>query len=142
MGDCRALQARTRYFLVQNFAQAFDIQYLDANNELQHVWTTSWGVSTRLVGAVVMVHGDDQGLILPPKLAPYQVVVVPICKGEEQRMAVLGVVQRIKASLGTKIRVHVDDRDAYSPGWKFNEWEMRGSRFGSRSDPGMSSRIR
>jgi len=126
MGDFKALQAGTSHFLGQNFAKAFDIDYLDENNELQHVWTTSWGVSTRMVGAVVMTHGDDQGLIVPPKLAPYQVVIVPIWTDEEQRSDVLEVVEQVKQALGADVRIHVDDRDAYSPGWKFNEWEMRG----------------
>jgi prolyl-tRNA synthetase len=127
MGDYRALQAGTSHFLGQNFAQAFDIQYLDENNELQYAWTTSWGVSTRMVGAVVMAHGDDQGLILPPRLAPHQVVIVPIWKSDEEHSAVLEVVERVKATLSDQgVRLHVDDREAYSPGWKFNEWEMRG----------------
>jgi prolyl-tRNA synthetase len=126
MGDYKALQAGTSHFLGQNFAKAFDIQFLDENNELQHVWTTSWGVSTRMVGAVVMAHGDDQGLILPPKLAPHQVVIVPIWTDEEQRTRVIEVVEQVKRILGDLVRIHVDDRDAYSPGWKFNEWEMRG----------------
>ncbi len=126
MGDYKALQSGTSHFLGQNFARAFDIQFLDENNELQYVWTTSWGVSTRMVGAVVMAHGDDQGLILPPKLAPYQVVIVPIWKDEEQRTSVFEAVERTRGALGNEIRVRVDDRDAYSPGWKFNEWEMRG----------------
>ncbi|MFO7741556.1 MAG: proline--tRNA ligase [Anaerolineae bacterium] len=126
MGDRKALQAGTSHFLGQNFARAFDIQYLDENNELQYVWTTSWGVSTRMVGAVVMAHGDDQGLVLPPRLAPHQVVVVPIWSDEDQRVQVSEVVEQVKRLLGDDVRVHVDDRDAYSPGWKFNEWEMRG----------------
>jgi prolyl-tRNA synthetase len=126
MGDYRALQAGTSHFLGQNFARAFDIQFLDENNELQYVWTTSWGLSTRMVGAVVMVHGDDQGLVLPPNLAPFQVIVVPIWKSDSQRAAVLEGVSQVKARLGDDARVHVDDRDEYSPGWKFNEWEMRG----------------
>jgi prolyl-tRNA synthetase len=126
MGDYKALQAGTSHFLGQNFAQAFDIQYLDENNELQYVWTTSWGVSTRMVGAVVMVHGDDQGLILPPRLAPHQVVIVPIWKGEDERSTVLETVERVQRLIGDDVRIWVDDREAYSPGWKFNEWEMRG----------------
>ena len=127
MGDFKALQAGTSHFLGQNFAKAFDIQYLDENNERQYVWTTSWGVSTRMVGAVVMVHGDDQGLILPPRLAPHQVVIVPIWKDEDQHAMVMETVERVKGLLGRDVRIHVDDRDAYSPGWKFNEWEMRGA---------------
>jgi prolyl-tRNA synthetase len=126
MGDFKALQSGTSHFLGQNFARAFDIQYLDENNELQYVWTTSWGVSTRMVGAVVMTHGDDQGLIIPPRLAPYQMVIVPIWKNEGQRTQVFEVVEQVKRALGGQVRIHVDDRDAYSPGWKFNEWEMRG----------------
>ena len=126
MGDGKALQAGTSHFLGQNFARAFDIQFLDENNERQHVWTTSWGVSTRMVGAVVMVHGDDQGLVLPPKLAPIQVVVVPIWRDDDQRTVVLEAVRRVEALLKDEVRLKVDVRDEYSPGWKFNEWEMRG----------------
>ncbi|MGQ9710958.1 MAG: proline--tRNA ligase [Anaerolineae bacterium] len=126
MGDQRALQAGTSHFLGQNFARAFDIKFLDQNNELQYAWTTSWGVSTRMVGAVVMVHGDDQGLILPPKLAPIQVVVVPIWRDEEQRAVVMEAVGRVRAALESEVRLKVDDREGFSPGWKFNDWEMRG----------------
>ncbi len=126
MGDYKALQSGTSHFLGQNFAEAFDIKFLDENNDLQYVWTTSWGLSTRMVGAVVMVHGDDQGLVLPPKLAPIQVVIVPIWRSDNQRAAVLEAVTRVEAVLRDDVRVHVDDRDEYSPGWKFNEWEMRG----------------
>ena len=126
MGDRKALQAGTSHFLGQNFARAFDIQFLDENNQLQYVWTTSWGVSTRMVGAVVMVHGDDQGLILPPKLAPIQVVVVPIWRNEEQKAAVLEAAARVQAALEGEVRLKVDDREGLSPGWKFNDWEMRG----------------
>ncbi len=126
MGDCKALQSGTSHFLGQNFARAFDIKYLDENNELQHVWTTSWGLSTRMVGAIVMVHGDDQGLVLPPKLAPVQLIIVPIWKSDSERAQVLEVVARVEATLRDEVRVHVDDRDEYSPGWKFNEWELRG----------------
>jgi prolyl-tRNA synthetase len=126
MGDCRALQAGTSHFLGQNFARAFDIKFLDQNNEQQHVWTTSWGLSTRMVGAVVMVHGDDQGLVMPPKLAPTQAVVVPIGKTEDERVQVAEMVARVRMMLGDDVRLYVDDRAEYSPGWKFNEWEMRG----------------
>jgi len=127
MGNKWALQAGTSHFLGQNFAKAFDIKYLDQNNELQYCWTTSWGVSTRMVGAVVMVHGDDQGLILPPVLAPYQVIVVPIWKNEEEKSAVLEAMEQVQAAL-TKagVRVKVDPREEYTPGWKFNHWEMKG----------------
>jgi prolyl-tRNA synthetase len=126
MGDYKALQSGTSHFLGQNFARAFDIKFLDENNELQYVWTTSWGLSTRMVGAVVMVHGDDQGLVLPPKLAPIQVVVVPIWKDDSQRVEVLECVTRVEAMLRDEVRLQVDARDEYSPGWKFNEWELRG----------------
>jgi prolyl-tRNA synthetase len=126
MGDTRALQAGTSHFLGQNFSKAFDIKFLDENNELQHVWTTSWGVSTRMVGAIVMVHGDDQGLVLPPKLAPIQLAVVPIWKSDSERVAVLEVVTQVEKMLRDEVRLHVDDRDEYSPGWKFNEWELKG----------------
>ena len=126
MGDKRALQSGTSHNLGQNFAKAFDIKYLDRNNELQHCWTTSWGLSWRMVGAIIMVHGDDQGLTLPPRLAPIQVVTVPIYKTDEERQAVLGAVEKVKAALGDLVRLKVDDRDEYSPGWKFNEWELRG----------------
>jgi prolyl-tRNA synthetase len=126
MGDRKALQSGTSHFLGQNFAQAFDIKFLDENNELRYVWTTSWGLSTRMVGAVVMVHGDDQGLVLPPKLAPIQVVIVPIWRNDDQRTEVLETVAQVKAMLCDDVRLRVDDREEYSPGWKFNEWEMRG----------------
>ena len=126
MGNKWALQAGTSHFLGQNFAKAFDIKYLDQNNELQYCWTTSWGVSTRMVGAVIMVHGDDQGLILPPKLAPIQLIIIPIWTGEEEKEVVLKTVEDITTVLDEKVRYKVDDREEYSPGWKFNEWEMRG----------------
>ena len=126
MGDKRALQTGTSHNLGDNFARAFGTQYLDQNNELRYVHQTSWGVSTRMVGAVVMVHGDDQGLILPPKLAPYQVVIVPIWHDEEEKVQVLDTVERITGEFGEAVRCKVDDREEYSPGWKFNDWEMRG----------------
>src|SRR6266571_2219878 len=126
-GDTRALQAATSHNLGQNFAKSFEIRYLDRNNELQYCWTTSWGLSTRFIGAIIMVHGDDQGLILPPRLAPYQVVIVPIYRGDDEKAAVLGVAKDLKAQLGkAKIRVTLDEREGQSPGWKFNDWEMRG----------------
>ncbi|MFZ5916975.1 MAG: proline--tRNA ligase [Chloroflexota bacterium] len=127
MGNKWALQSGTSHFLGQNFARAFDIRYLDENNDLQHVWTTSWGLSTRMVGGIVMTHGDDQGLILPPVLAPHQVVIVPIWRNDEQKSAVLPAVEQITAALtGVGIRHHVDDREGQTPGWKFNHWEMKG----------------
>jgi len=125
MGDTKALQAGTSHMLGQNFAKAFDIQYLDTNNELQHCWTTSWGLSTRFVGAIIMTHGDDQGLIMPPRLAPVQVVIVPIYKNDEERSKVMPIVEKIRAQLGS-LRVKVDDRTEVTPGFKFNDWEMRG----------------
>src|SRR5438477_600877 len=127
MGDCKALQFCTSHFLGQNFAQAFEVKYLDQNGQLQHCWTTSWGLSTRIIGAIIMVHGDDQGLVLPPKLAPYQVVIVPIFKNDEERSAVIGAAKELKSQLvKAKIRVILDEREGQSPGWKFNDWEMRG----------------
>jgi len=125
MGDRRALQAGTSHFLGQNFAKAFDVTYQDEAGGRQHVWATSWGVSTRLIGALVMAHGDEKGMRLPPKLAPYQVVIVPIYKSDEERARVCEVAARIAADLGT-FRVRLDDRDTVRPGFKFNEWELRG----------------
>ncbi len=127
MGDTKALQSGTSHFLGQNFAKAFDIQYLDENNTLQYAWTTSWGLSTRFIGAIIMTHGDDQGLILPPRLAPIQVVIVPIFRKEAQKAAVMEAVDRVHAELkAAGIRVKVDDRDNVTPGFKFNDWELRG----------------
>jgi prolyl-tRNA synthetase len=125
MGDTRALQSGTSHFLGQNFARAFDIQYLDRNNELQYAWTTSWGLSTRFVGAIIMTHGDDQGLVLPPRLAPIQVVIVPIYKNDAEQSTVLEVVDRVRLEL-SGFRVKVDDRSEVTPGFKFNDWELRG----------------
>jgi len=127
MGDCRALQSGTSHNLGQNFAKAFDIRYLDPNNEQQHAWTTSWGLSTRFIGAIIMVHGDDKGLILPPRLAPYQLVIVPIYKKDEEKSTVMAAVERMKGELvAAGVRVKVDDRDNLTPGFKFNDWELRG----------------
>src|SRR5947208_8566525 len=121
MGDGKALQAGTSHKLGQNFAKAFDIRYLDKNATLQDCWTTSWGLSTRFIGAIIMVHSDDQGLLLPPKLAPYQVVIVPIFKNDEERSAVIGAAKELKSQLvKAKIRVILDEREGQSPGWKFN----------------------
>ena len=125
MGNRWALQAGTSHFLGQNFARAFDIKYLDQNNELQYCWTTSWGVSTRMVGAIIMVHGDDQGLILPPRLAPIQVVIVPIWKSADERERVLAAAEEVRARLGG-LRCELDAREEYTPGWKFNYWETKG----------------
>lgn len=127
MGDKRALQSGTSHFLGQNFARAFGTQYLDKNNELQYVWQTSWGVSTRMIGAIVMVHGDDQGLILPPVLAPIQAIIVPIWRKDAEKEAILAAVADLRTRLASAgVRVRVDDRDDVSPGFKFNDWEMRG----------------
>jgi prolyl-tRNA synthetase len=126
MGNKWALQAGTSHFLGQHFAKVFNIQFLDETNQLQMVWQTSWAVTTRLVGALVMVHGDDQGLRLPPRMAPIQVVIVPIWKSDEERSQVMAVVERITGELEKHVRLHVDDRADLSPGFKFNDWELRG----------------
>jgi prolyl-tRNA synthetase len=127
MGDKKALQSGTSHNLGQNFAKAFNIQYLDRNNQLQHCWTTSWGLSTRMVGAVIMTHGDEKGLRLPPKLAPYQVVIVPIFKTDDEKSAVMAAVETItKQLISAGIRIWVDRREDLSPGYKYNDWEMRG----------------
>ncbi len=127
MQDGKALQAGTSHFLGQNFAKAFDVKFSDKNNKLEYVWATSWGVSTRLIGALVMAHSDDDGLVLPPKIAPIQVVIVPIYKGEEQKAKIdehaHRLVQELKA-MG--ITVKYDDNDNARPGWKFAEYEMKG----------------
>jgi prolyl-tRNA synthetase len=127
MGDGKALQFCTSHNLGQNFAKAFEIRYLDKTGQLQHCWTTSWGLSTRVVGAIIMVHGDDQGLILPPRLAPFQVVLVPIFKSDEEKAAVMEAAGQIRAELlAADVRVKMDTREGFSPGYKFNDWEMRG----------------
>ena len=127
MGDGKALQSGTSHNLGQNFAKAFDIRYLDQNGELQYCWTTSWGLSTRFIGAIIMVHGDDQGLILPPRLAPHQVVIVPIFKSDEERTKVMLAARKIRSELvSLDFRVILDEREGMNPGFKFNDWEMRG----------------
>jgi prolyl-tRNA synthetase len=127
MGDGKALQSGTSHNLGQNFAKAFEIRYLDKTGNLQHCWTTSWGLSTRFIGAIIMVHGDDQGLILPPRLAPIQVVIVPIYKTDDELTLVMEAARRIRTELvAADIRVKVDEREGSSPGFKFNDWEMRG----------------
>ena len=126
MRDGRALQAGTSHNLGQNFAKAFGIQFQGRNKELQHAWTTSWGVSTRLIGGAIMTHGDDGGLVLPPRVAPHQVVIVPIPRGNWQE-TVLPKAEALKADLtAAGIRVMLDAREEYTPGWKFSEWELRG----------------
>jgi prolyl-tRNA synthetase len=126
MGDGRALQAGTSHNLGQNFAKAFEITFQARDKSVQHVWGTSWGVSTRLIGGVIMTHGDDSGLVLPPRVAPYQVVIVPIPRGNWQE-TVLPKARDIQRQLVEGgVRVMLDDRDTYTPGWKFSEWELRG----------------
>ncbi len=126
MRDGRALQAGTSHNLGQHFAKVFDITYLDQDDSLKHVWQTSWGVSTRLIGALIMVHGDDRGLVLPPRIAPLQAVMVPIIS-KKAREEVLAAARRLTKTLQQAgIRLKLDDREGYSPGWKFNEWEMKG----------------
>ncbi|RQD69609.1 MAG: proline--tRNA ligase, partial [Tindallia sp. MSAO_Bac2] len=124
MGDGRALQAGTSHNLGQHFAKVFDITFLDQDDQLKYVWQSSWGVSTRLIGAIIMVHGDDRGLRLPPVVAPVQVIVVPIMP-KKTREQVLPKAREIMDRYRDKIRMEMDERD-YSPGWKFNEWEMKG----------------
>ncbi|WP_109616559.1 proline--tRNA ligase [Sediminitomix flava] len=127
MQDGKALQAGTSHFLGQNFAKAFDVTFSNQNNELEHVWGTSWGVSTRLMGALIMSHSDDEGLVLPPKLAPIQVVIVPIYKGDDQLAAISEKANALKDALQAKgISVKFDDRDTVRPGFKFADWEMKG----------------
>ncbi len=125
MGDTRALQAGTSHFLGQNFSRAFNIQFLDANNQLQYAWTTSWGLSTRFIGAIIMTHGDDLGLVLPPRLAPIQVVIVPIFKNDAEKSLVMEAVAKVRNQL-CEFRLKVDDREGVTPGYKFNDWELRG----------------
>ena len=127
MQDGKALQAGTSHFLGQNFAKAFDVKFLSKENKLEYVWATSWGVSTRLIGALIMSHSDDQGLVLPPKLAPIQVVIVPIYRKPEQLTAITEKADEIIKELKAKgISVKFDDRDSFKPGYKFAEWEMKG----------------
>ena len=127
MQDGKALQAGTSHFLAQNFAKAFDVKFLNKENKLEYVWATSWGVSTRLMGALIMSHSDDNGLVLPPKIAPIEVVIVPIYKTDEQRETVINYCSDIKKRLeARRMRVKFDDRDTQKPGFKFAEWELKG----------------
>jgi prolyl-tRNA synthetase len=126
MRDGKALQAGTSHFLGQNFAKAFDIKFQSAEGGLEYAWQTSWGVSTRLIGALILGHGDEKGLILPPKVAPIQVVIVPIYKTDEEKTTVTETCKRIVGELKPTIRVHFDERDNYTPGFKFNHWEQKG----------------
>ncbi|AWH72801.1 proline--tRNA ligase [Dokdonia sp. Dokd-P16] len=127
MQDGKALQAGTSHFLGQNFAKAFDVKFTTNQGKQEHVWATSWGVSTRLMGALIMTHSDDQGLVLPPNLAPFQVVIVPIYKGQEQLDAISQVANEIVQDLKLHgVSVKFDNRDTHKPGWKFNEYELKG----------------
>ncbi len=127
MQDGKALQSGTSHFLGQNFAKAFDVKFANKEGKLDYVWASSWGVSTRLIGALIMAHSDDKGLVLPPKLAPFQVVIVPIYKNAEQLAKISNVVDSIISKLKSKnISVKYDDRDTQKPGWKFAEYELKG----------------
>ena len=127
MQDGKALQAGTSHFLGQNFAKAFDVKFATKEGKQEHVWATSWGVSTRLMGALIMTHSDDQGLVLPPNLAPYQVVIVPIYRNQEQLDAISQVANEIVNDLRLhNVTVKFDNRDTHKPGWKFNEYELKG----------------
>lgn len=136
MQDKKALQAGTSHFLGQNFAKAFDVKFQNKEGKLEHAWATSWGVSTRLIGGIIMTHSDDQGLVLPPRLAPIHVVIVPIYKKPEEKDAVIQAAQTLAANIRQiqlgdwldydPIQVKVDDREQYQPGYKFNEWELKG----------------
>jgi prolyl-tRNA synthetase len=127
MQDGKALQAGTAHFLGQNFAKAFDVKFANKEGGLDYVWATSWGVSTRLMGALIMTHSDDKGLVLPPNLAPFQVVIVPIYKGDEQKIEVLDHAKKLYEDLDVAgVRVKLDDRDTHTPGYKFNDYELKG----------------
>lgn len=126
MQDYKALQAGTSHFLGQNFAKAFDVTFQDKDGERKLVWASSWGVSTRLIGALIMSHSDDKGLVIPPRLASRPVVIVPIWRSSEEQSLVMTAVTDIKESLRGRVEIIVDDRDQYKPGWKFHEWELQG----------------
>ena len=125
MRDTRALQSGTSHYFGDNFAQAFDIKFLNTSNTLQYAYTTSWGLSTRFIGAIIMTHGDDQGLIMPPRLAPIQAVIVPIYRDDKEKALVMPVVDKVRKQLAG-VRLKVDDREGVTPGFKYNDWEMRG----------------
>ena len=127
MRDAKALQCGTSHFLGQNFAKAYDVTFLNRDGELEHAWATSWGFSTRMIGGTIMAHGDDAGLRLPPSVAPIEVVIVPIFRNDEERGAVMGVADNLRADLAaTGVRVRLDGRDQHRPGYKFAEWELKG----------------
>src|SRR5438445_4627234 len=125
MSDGWALQTGTSHHLGQNFTRAYDISYSGRDNTLLFPFQTSWGLSTRIIGGIIMAHGDDSGLILPPRVAPYQVVVVPIFRKDDERAAVAAAIEKITARLPREVRIHVDWREE-TPGYKFNDWELRG----------------
>jgi prolyl-tRNA synthetase len=125
MPDGQAIQAGTSHFLGQNFAKAFNVKFLDSDNQEKYIWSTSWAVTTRLIGSLIMAHGDDKGLILPPRIAPFQVVIVPILGRDDT--VVVPAADALAEQLGARYRVKLDDREAYTAGWKFNEWELRGA---------------
>jgi prolyl-tRNA synthetase len=127
MQDGKALQAGTSHFLGQNFAKAFDVKFQDKEGKVDHVWATSWGVSTRLMGALIMSHSDNNGLVLPPRLAPTQLVIVPIYRGQEELDTLRPVAEKLMNELRDHgVRVRFDDRDTHKPGWKFNQYELQG----------------
>ncbi|MBM3317804.1 MAG: proline--tRNA ligase [Candidatus Eisenbacteria bacterium] len=126
MQDGRALQAGTSHNLGDNFARAFEVKFQDEQQQWRYCWQTSWGVSTRLIGALIMAHSDDQGLVLPPRLAPLELVVVPIWRSDEERGRVLAYIDEIAGPLRGRYRLHVDDREQFKPGWKYSEWELKG----------------
>jgi prolyl-tRNA synthetase len=126
MRDGRALQSGTSHYMGENFARAFEIQYAGESGELQYCHTTSWGMSTRMLGGVIMTHGDDKGLVLPPLLAPYQVVIVPIGRGDQAEQVLPPARELAERLRRAGIRTHVDERQQLSPGFKFNDWELRG----------------
>lgn len=126
MPDGRALQMGTSHNLGQNFSRPFNIKFLGRNDKEQYAWQTSWGISWRLIGAMIMVHGDDKGLILPPRIAPIQMVIIPIFYGDESKDSVLEKCKNVYSMLKDRFRVHLDDREEYTPGYKFNDWELKG----------------
>ena len=127
MRDGKALQCGTCHFLGQNFAKAYDVTFLNTDGAQEHAWATSWGYTTRMVGATIMAHGDDSGLRLPPAVAPIQVVIVPIYRSDEERASVIGVAETLRDDLAAQgVRVRLDDRDQHRPGYKFAEWELKG----------------
>jgi len=125
MPDGQAIQVGTSHFLGQNFAKAFNVKFLDQDNQEKYIWSTSWAVTTRLIGSLIMAHGDDKGLVLPPRIAPFQVVIVPILGRDDAK--VVPAAKALTSRLGSRFRVKLDDRDAYTAGWKFHEWELRGA---------------